>query len=156
MNVIKYAIDLNEEGKPYVILPEGYMDNPSDKYFVLELAKNILYTTLKNYEKLATKNDIVVDGFYHTIDFLNFVGSQTSVILLDAMREYGKNYRIQNPESQIMVDNLDELNLILERKFDGEIFFQNKIFKIDDGITVYVKENEKRYCYFDDEWILID
>lgn len=156
MNEFKFEVDLNDSGNPYIKLPVGYVNNPVNNFCVLELTKYILYNSLRSYEKLASANENIVDGFYASIDFIEYINTHTTKILKELMREKGSEFRKKNPEYLIKVSTLIERDNLLKKMFDNEIFFDEMLFKIDLGFTVLVEEDNCRYVYYDNEWININ
>ena len=42
MHTIEYEIGLNDEGRPFIGLPEDYEQNPEDRFFAIEITRYIL------------------------------------------------------------------------------------------------------------------
>ena len=136
---IKYNIKLNDAGRPYIELPDEYVDKPEDKFFVLELTRylfvSILNTNGDNYDE-TTKAHI-----NNTLDLLDKVSDEMAVLLKKQMENLGvteltvqRNYHVQ----VTTIKERDDLN------YNG-IIYNGKIFKRTEGLKVLVLEDMNVY-----------
>jgi len=157
---IEYKIDLDGNGKPMIVLDEKYLDKPFDKYMVIEMAKYIIYSARNSYVDSNLNNSEYNEKLVHdmefTFDFLNHLSGHMDDIILDHFRNQGSIRKLESKEYLFSVITYDDLFELSDSIVNNEMFYEHMLFNADEGITVFVVNENKRYSYFDNEWILID
>lgn len=160
MYSIEYRIDLDGNGKPMVVLDEKHLDKPFDKYMIIEMAKYIIYSARNSYvdnrENDEQYSEDLVHSMEYSFDFLNYLSGHMDDIVLDYFRNNGFLCKKDNKEYLFSVTSYENLVELSDSIINNEMFYDHMLFKADEGITVLVVNENKRYSYFDDEWILID
>lgn len=134
MFIIKYDIDLNDTGRPHIVLPEDYEQNPEDRFFALEIARYILQDLLKR--KKDTLDSMTVNAMDEAERLLGQLGDSVAEILYENMKAIG--------EMDIMMDKFFHINVksIEERDAlpDKDIIYNGKIFDRVEGLLVQVNK----------------
>lgn len=157
MNNLNFNIGITENGNPYVALPEEYKGNVVfNNFFAFEITKVILFNTMRRYQTYPNANEMIIDGFLNTIDFLDYISSESYTVIRELMKEYGEKFREDNKEFLFKVKDIEERDKLIENMFENYIAYDSKLFNIDKGFTVLVEKGMEKYTYFDNEWIKID
>ena len=81
---IEYKIDLNEQGRPCIDLPEDYEQHPEDRFFALEITRYMLQDLLKRRSPDLDSQTIGVMDDAERL--LGQLGDEVAAILYDGMR----------------------------------------------------------------------
>lgn len=135
---IEYGIALNDDGRPYINLPDDYDHKVEDRFFALEIAHYILVTTLKRNRHLI--DDESINAMEVSIEAVGTLSDEVAKLIYESMKIAG------DAESSMFrysfqVENNDEL-LSLDY---NSILRDNKIFIREEGLKVWVKSEEKIY-----------
>lgn len=135
----EYEIRLNDEGRPYVHIPDGYNDNPEDKFMSLELARYLVLNliTLRGTEL----PDNEVKALQSTFDTLEVLSDEIAVLLKQQMTNLGETTLTVQRNYHITVDTIEERDKL---NYEG-IIHKGKIFKREKGLRVLVLANMKIY-----------
>jgi len=168
----KYKIEINEEGDPYVLLPENYVDSTEDKFMIVNLCASIIEHTyesldideIKKYLTDKEELDNEVDNLHDLVVYLSGISYNMGELLKDKM---GIESTIKD---LIGVESIEVENEKKEESDDEEEGFNNKkyhvivknaaerdalpdvniisgegIYKRVEGFRVYVKTTRKIY-----------
>ena len=129
---IKYGIELNENGRPYVGLPDDYEQRPEDRFFVLEVVRYIFLDILKrNNDKL---DDDTVNKLNDAEKLIGQISDNVAKILYDNMKAQGELDLMLDKKFHVIVKNIEERNALPEKN----ILFMEKIFDRVEGLRVCV------------------
>lgn len=139
MHKIEYEIKLNENGRPYVHLPEDFEDRSEHKFFVLELT---IYMLQEIYHKRINQFDQnTIDKLKQSIDVLLTISDEAADIIKGQLETMGDISLITNKSYHIQVKTIKERDKL---NYNG-IIHNNKIFKRIEGLKVLVTEDMKIY-----------
>lgn len=136
----EYEIKLNDDGRPYIHIPEDYDDIPEDKFMALEITRYIMYQVLEK-RRNSEINETELMALETTFDTLEKVSDEVAILIKEQMEMMGQTTLAMKRNYHIQVDNVkkrDELN------YEG-IIYNNKIFKRDPGLKVLVLNSMKVY-----------
>lgn len=132
MNIIKYEIGLNEQGRPYIELPDDYEQRPEDRFFAIEIARYILG------DLLARRIADIDEKTAHQVDeaerLLGQLGDKIAEILYDGMRTNAQLSKMFNHSFDVMVGSIEERDALP----DKNILYDDKIFDREIGLRVAV------------------
>jgi len=136
MPTITYEIKLNESGRPYIELPQDYNNKPEDRFFALELARYIIQDSLSRttpeFDPQSIKNMEI------GLSMLGQIGDNVAQIIYNQMEYFGDLMFDMETNYHIGVETLEDLHNL---SFGG-IAYQDKIYKRQNGLKVFVdKEN---------------
>ena len=135
----EYEIRINENGRPFIHIPDDYVDNPEDKFMAIEITRYVLITSLaRNRDKLSENG---VKSVENTIENLEIISDEIADLLKKQMEERGEFILNTQTQYHIVVDTLkdrDNLN------YEG-IIYNNKIYKRTEGLRVLVMEDKSIY-----------
>jgi len=138
MNNIKYSVELNENGRPCIDLPEDYEQRPEDRFFALEIVRYMLNDLLeRNNGKLDNSTIVAIDKAERLIGQL---GDEVAKILYDGMRAQGELDIMLDKVFHIIVRNIKERDALP----DKNIFQDGKIFDRIKGLKVAISSNDYR------------
>jgi len=139
MHKIEYEIGLNEQGRPYIELPDDYEQRPEDRFFALEIARYILGDLL---QRGITDID---EETAHKLDeaerLLGQLGDEVAVILYENMRAMGRMRMIMDTPYHIEVIGIAGRDALP----DKDIVYFGRIFDRIEGLKVYVNFNIEDY-----------
>lgn len=139
MHKIEYEIKLNENGRPYIYLPEDFEDKSEHKFFVMELT---IYMLQEIYHKRINQLDQnTIDKLKQSIDVLLMVSDEAADIIKGQLETMGDVSLITNKAHHIQVKTIKERDNL---NYNG-IIYNNKIFKRIEGLKVLVTEDMKIY-----------
>lgn len=139
MHKIEYEIKLNEDGRPYIYLPEDFEDKSEHKFFVMELT---IYMLQEIYHKRINQLDQnTIDKLKQSIDVLLMVSDEAADIIKGQLETMGDVSLITNKAHHIQVKTIKERDNL---NYNG-IIYNNKIFKRIEGLKVLVTEDMKIY-----------
>jgi len=144
---IEYDIDLNENKRPYIVLPETYKNNPEDRFFSTELARYVLQDVY--YRKKDSFSEDDNNKLEQTINILGQISDEIAKILYGEMKRMGDVQLLINPEYHVQVETKKERNNLP----DKDIFFNKKIYDKCDGLKVLVTKENNIYEYKNNKWL---
>jgi hypothetical protein len=136
---IEYEVDINDEGRPYIKLPETFNDTPENKFFVLELTRYLLTSLINKRESQLdedTVNKILISN-----GLISIISDEVASILRNQMEAIGELYFSMKNEYHIKVKTIEERNKL---NYNG-IIYDNKIYKRIEGLKVFVENENKTY-----------
>lgn len=81
---IKYGIELNEKGRPYIYLPENYEQRPEDRFFALEICRYMLQDVLTRRTPNLDGN--TVQQMENSETLLGQLGDEVAALLFDSFK----------------------------------------------------------------------
>lgn len=139
MYEFKYEIRLNDNGRPFIHLPEDYNHNVEDRFMALEIARYILFDLSKNKNN-SLSGDFVVE----IAKAGNIVGELSDRVadLIKGQMELLGTVKLNNPRHyDITKNSIEERDAI---KY-GNFIFGEKILERKEGFRVYVLSTQKIY-----------
>lgn len=129
---IEYEIGLNEQGRPYIGLPEDYEQRPEDRFFALEITRYMLQDLLNRRTEDLDKG--TVDAVDEAERLLGQLGDEVAEILYGMMRTDGELQMSFDCAYHVEVNSIEERNALP----DKDIIYQGKIYDRVEGLRVYV------------------
>ena len=129
---IEYKIGLNEQGRPYIELPENYEQRPEDRFFALEITRYMFQDLLNR--RTADLNEETVKKMDEAERLLGQLGDEVAKILYDGMRVQGELRMMLDCAYHIEVDSIEERDAIP----DKDIINEGNIYDRVEGLRVYV------------------
>jgi len=127
---IEYGIRLNEEGRPYIHLPEDYEQRPEDRFFAIEIARYMLRDLLiRRTEDLDESTVTMMDEAERLFGQL---GDEIANILYGQMKSMGDVSLMIDNKYHIRVDSIKERDDLPEK----DILYNGKIFDRTEGLRV--------------------
>lgn len=136
---LEYEISLNESGRPCIDLPEDYEHRAEDKFFAMEITRYILQAVYMR--RSSELDESTVNAIDTTINFLGQISDEVAEILWKQMRNSGDIALLLDNKYHIQVKNIEERDA-LNMNF---IYYNNKIFKRQEGLLVLVTDEMKIY-----------
>jgi hypothetical protein len=135
----EYSIKINEDGRPYVYLPNTYIDKSEDKFMSLELSRYVLYGLISvRGEKLPPDQLAVLRTAYDTIGALS---DELASLIKDQMEVLGESDILMNKNYHITVDTENDRDCLEY----VDIVYNERLFKRIEGLRVLVKEDMSVY-----------
>jgi hypothetical protein len=135
----EYQIKLNDEGRPYIDIPQSYEDKPEDKFMALELARYVINNLLLIRGSELPPNEVkALESTFATLEVLS---DELAVLLRQQMEVLGEVEINMYRNYHITVDtkkDRDKLN------YEG-IMHKGRIFKRMMGLKVLVLEDMNVY-----------
>ncbi len=132
---IEYGIELNEEGRPCIFLPDEYEHKPEDRFFALEIANYVLQDTFRRATNRLDQETI--DKLRTTIGSISSISDEIASIIRGMMEANGTVHSLMNRYS-LTVDSVDQLYNL---SFD-EIVYDSMVFRRSEGLRVLVSDGE--------------
>lgn len=129
---IKYEIGLNEEGRPYIGLPDDYEQRPEDRFFALEITRYILGDLL--VRRTAELDEETTDNMIQAEALLGQLGDNVAELLYGMMRTQGELQLSFDCAYHIQISSIEERDAIP----DKDIIFEGKIYDRVEGFRAYV------------------
>jgi hypothetical protein len=143
---IEYEVKLNESGRPYVELSPDYENKPEHNFFVVEMTRYLLITSLNKRSEELDADSIL--AMKNTIDFLGQISDEIAEILWHDMKNMGDIELIFGKKYHVIVDTIEERD-----KLEDDILMNGKIYKKQDGLKVFIAEENKIYELKNNIWI---
>jgi hypothetical protein len=144
MYKIEYNIGLNEQGRPYIELPEDYEHQPEDRFFVIEIARWMLQDLLTR--RIQDLDQQIITAIDESERVIGQIGDEVAGLLYGNMKAQG--------ELNMMLDKLYHINVKSIEERDAlpnkEIFFNGKLFDRVEGLRVQLNSDprgENKYFY---------
>lgn len=154
MYKIEYDVKINENGRPYIDLPDDYENNSEDRFFVMELVRYILQDSLNRRGKDLSSHTL--DKMEDTISFIGQIGDEIAHIIYEQMKNLGEAEFLLNNYYHVQVDTIEQRNNIPLHN----IQFGNKIFDRCEGLKVLVVGEENIYVLTNgienENWTLLE
>jgi len=132
MYKIEYEIGLNEQGRPYIGLPEDYDQKPEDRFFALEITRWMLVDLLnRNKDQL---DNPTIDAIDEAERLLGQIGDETAAILYEGMRAQGEMRIMMDAPYHIEVIGIEARDALP----DKDIIYMDRIYDRIEGLKVYV------------------
>jgi len=131
----EYQIKLNDEGRPYIDIPEDYQNKTEDQFMVLEMSRYLIISLLKNRRSELPDNE--VKALEATFDTLEVISDELAVLMKRQMEVLGENVLQFERNHHITVDSIEDRDNL---NYNG-IIHDGKIFKRMIGLKVLVLEN---------------
>ena len=138
MHKIYYDIELNENGRPCIALPDEYEQKPEDKFFAIEIARYYLQMVAANMDE-SIYDQNTFDVMDETIRMLGQIGDEMAVIQYDMMRSQGEISMMMEKRYHVMVESIEERDALP----DKDIVYNGKIFDRDEGLRVCVQQDKE-------------
>ena len=136
---IEYEVKVNEFGRPYISLSEDYEQRPEDRFLAIEITRYILMDLLARRKPDLDEN--TVEKMTTSTALLGQISDSVAELLWDDMRNQGDVMLMFDSKYHIQVNSVEERDN-LGMKF---IYYNNKIFQRQEGLKVFVLENETVY-----------
>lgn len=136
---IEYEVKVNEFGRPYISLPEDYEQRPEDRFLAIEITRYILMDLL--VRRKPDLNENTVEKMTTSTALLGQISDSVAELLWNDMRNQGDVMLMLDSKYHIQVNSVEERDS-LDMKF---IYYNNKIFQRQEGLKVFVLENETVY-----------
>ena len=147
---LEYEIGLNESGRPCIDLPEDYEHRAEDKFFAMEVTRYILQAV---YHRKSTELDNdTINAINTTINFLGQISDEVAEILWKQMINMGDIAMIFNDKYHIQVSSIEERDSLS----NDHIYYNNKIFRKQNGLKVLVTDEMKIYELNNENWVDYD
>lgn len=131
---IEYEIGLNEQKRPYIILPEDYEQRPEDRFFALEICRYMLQDLLNR--RVADIDEETAHKMDEAERLLGQLGDGVAEILYNGMRVQGEIRLILDYPYHIQVSSIEERDAIPVK----DIVYTDCIFDRVEGLRVYVMQ----------------
>lgn len=140
MYKIEYGIEINDNGRPYISLPDDYEQRSEDKFFAFEITRYLINSTLMR--RRAELDDNSLDKL-ETIGYtLEQISDEIAALMLEDMKVSGEiAMQLNLNQYHIQVNSLkdrDELSM-------DYIHYNDKLYKRQEGLKVMVVENMRIY-----------
>ena len=135
----KYQINLTENGRPYIDIPDEYNHNPEDKFMAVEITKYLLSQVYDNRKSEGTNLDI--ESLETTLGTLEIISDQMAMIIKEQMESMEELDYILQKRYHILVKDIEDRNKL---NYEG-IIYNGKIYKREPGLKVLVANEMKIY-----------
>lgn len=139
MYTLEYEIQLNEDGRPYVELPDDYENQPEDRFFSIEMTRYVLQDLM--YRRKDELDDNTVKHLDNTINLLGQISDEMAKLLFGEMRRMADVEMMLNPKYHIQVNTIEDRDKLPEKM----IYYNNKIFDRIEGLKVLITEKMEIY-----------
>ena len=139
MHRFEYEIQLNEDGRPYINIPENYTEKPEDKFMALELTCYILRKLLETRQE--SLDDEAIQSLEISFDTLIKISDEVGMLIKNDMETLGDMVMQVNNQYHFQVKTITEMNSL---NYNG-IIRGDKIFKRVIGLRVLINSENKIY-----------
>lgn len=133
MHRIHYDIDLNDDGRPCIVLPEEYEQKPEDKFFAIEITRYILQDLFSRRQ--ADLDETTIEKLEETIMFLGQIGDEMAGIQYDNMRMMAETDMLLVKTYNVLVESIEDRDELPEKN----IIYNGKLFDRTEGLRVAVQ-----------------
>lgn len=137
---IEYEVKLNDQGRPHIGLPANRIDQPEDKFMVIELAMYILNDVFTRRIEHFDAN--TVENLKICIDILRQLGDEIALILLDGMKTSGEFDLVMQKNFYLKAQTFNELE---ETDFTEYMYYNNKLYKKREGLKAFIIDENQYY-----------
>ena len=134
MYEIKYAVALNEDGRPCIELDDDYEHRPEDKFFAIEIARYYLQMVEANMDDTIYDQQ-TLETMDIAIRLLGQVGDEMAVLQYENMRSQGQITMMMDRRFHMTVYSIEERDALP----DKNILYRDKIFDRVEGLKVCVE-----------------
>ena len=142
---IEYDISLNEQGRPYIELPEDYEQRPEDRFFALEISRYMLQDLLKR--RSPDLDNQTITAMDEAERLLGQLGDSVAKILYEGMKVQGELSLMHNTNYNIRVNSVEERDALPEK----DIVYQGKIYDRVEGLKVYCRTFNNETLLYENE-----
>jgi len=132
MHRIEYEIGLNEQGRPYIGLPENYEQRPEDRFFALEITRYMLQDLLNR--RSPDLDPHTIGAMDEAERLLGQLGDEVAAILYEVMRTQGELQFEFDCAYHIQVSSIEERDALPNK----DIVYEDKIYDRVEGFRAYV------------------
>ena len=132
MHRIEYEIGLNEQGRPYIGLPEDYEQRPEDRFFALEICRYMLQDLLAR--RSPDLDPQTIGAMDESERLFGQLGDEVAAILYEGMKNQGDVRMIMDAIFHVGVDSIEERDALPETN----LLYNNAIFERVEGLKVGV------------------
>jgi hypothetical protein len=143
---IEYEVKLNDYGRPYVKIPNDYIDQPEDKFFGIEITRYVLNDVFSR--RSDQMDEKTIENLKICIGILNQLGDEVALILLDGMKTSGEFDLAMQKNFYIQAQSLKELD---ETNFTDYMYYNNKLYKRKEGLRALITDENQLYELKKDE-----
>ena len=105
MYVLEFDVQLNEDGRPYIFLPDDYENQPEDRFFGIEMSRYLLQDLIHRRSDELDENTIT--QINNAISLLGQIGDEMADILFGNMRRMAEVEIMLNPQYHVQVSTLE-------------------------------------------------
>lgn len=135
----EYEIRLNDQNRPYIHLPDNFVDIPEHKFMVFELTRYIIGNIFAmRGDMIPEKEKIALEK---TNENLAIMSDELAVILKKRMEVLGQQIIDSEDDYHVTVNNFDERNKL---NYEGFVH-KGRIFKRVIGLKVLVIQDMNVY-----------
>lgn len=134
MYKIEYGIGLNEQGRPFINLPDNYEQRPEDRFFVIEVCRYMLLDLLNR--RIHDVDEETANQVDEAERLLGQIGDEMAAIIHDMMKTQGEMRLMLDYPYHIQVSSIEERDAIP----DKDIVYTDCIFDRVEGLRVYVMQ----------------
>lgn len=139
MHKFEYEIQLNEDGRPFINIPENYVEKPEDKFMALELT---CYILRKLIEKRGNNlDDDTLKALENSFKNIIMISDEVADLIKGQMEVSAEFDLLTKDSYHIQVENIKERNAL---NYNG-IIRGDKIYKRVQGLRVLVTSENKIY-----------
>jgi hypothetical protein len=135
----EYEIKLNDDGRPYIHIPESYEDKPEDKFMAMELSRYVINNLLELRQSELPEDQI--KALKSTFDTLESISDELAILLKKQMELMGEAEITMYRNYHITVNTKEDRDKL---NYEG-IIHNGKIFKRMIGLKVLVLEDMNIY-----------
>ena len=139
MYKIEYEIGLNEQGRPYIGLPDDYEQKPEDRFFALEVTRWMLQDLLnRKKDELDNQTSVAIDEAER---LLGQFGDEVAAILYEGMTVQGElALMMAGNACHLHVESIEERDALPEK----DILYGHKLFNRVEGLKVGIVPEENK------------
>jgi len=141
MHKFEYEIQLNEDGRPYISIPDDYVEKPEDKFMALELTCYILRKLIEKRKNDNTLDEDTLKALENSFNSIITISDEVGAIIREHMEATAEATMLFNNSYHIQVEDLTERDAL---NYNG-IIRGDKIFKRMEGLRVLVNSESKIY-----------
>lgn len=135
----EYEIRLNDDLRPFVYIPDTYIDKPEDKFMALELTRYMLVNLLNLRSTSLPENEVrALESAQNTLEVLS---DELALKLKELMENLGNTEITMTRNYHVICNTRDERDKL---NYEGFIY-NGKIFKRMIGLKVLVYEDMNVY-----------
>ncbi len=134
---IEYDIDIDKNGRPFLVLSDEHDDNPEDKFFAIEVTYYIFYHLQNNVNYNISEN--TKNKLKECTEIIGQISDEFAKILIEKMKTSGDVSFLFNSKYHFTANSFQELESMKRYSY---YFFNNKLFEIKKGLRVLILEEK--------------